>query len=68
MVTLTDALHILGIADPGDDLLYAIETLNELVRDNDRHTAEGRLHLVNEDYGHDLNELAARLGIPYHVS
>ena len=63
MIELGDALRILGISEPGDDLLYTIETLNELIHGNEHYRAEGRSDLVDEDYGLDLNTLADRLGV-----
>ena len=65
MIELGDALRVLGISEPGDDLLYAIQTLNELIHDNEHYQAGGRSDLVDEDYGHDLNALAGRLGVSY---
>ena len=65
MIELGDALHLLWISEPGDDLLYAIQTLNELLHDNEYYQAEGRSDLVDEDYGNDLNALAGRLGVSY---
>jgi hypothetical protein len=36
-----------------------------MVHDNLRYRREGRDHLVDEDYGPDLNDLAERLGVPF---
>lgn len=64
-IKVDSALEILGINDPGQDLLDAIQCLSEMVHDNLRYRREGRDHLVNEDYGPDLNELAERLAVPF---
>jgi hypothetical protein len=65
LINVDSALEALGIDDPGQDLLDAIQCLTEMVHDNLRHRKEGRDHLVNEDYGPDLNELAERLAVPF---